>query len=111
MVRSVHREDRLIPGQAIDGKALPPARLAVGRPGRRSWWNMSNPQFKPAAPFWAIEKNFVINVNHIAWFQKHSDNSLTICLSTEGPNGSAQINVTNVDAIEAFMRFVSGRRP
>jgi len=62
---------------------------------------------KSSYPFWTIQNNYVLNVNHIVWFQMHSDGTLTICLSSPGPEGDSQINVKEPQAIKDFVAFVT----
>ena len=61
----------------------------------------------PRYPFWCIEKNYVINLNQVVWFQKHSDETLTVCLSSKGPYGKPQIQVSDKAAIAAFSALMS----
>jgi hypothetical protein len=61
----------------------------------------------PIYPFWAIDKNYVINLDHVVWFQKHSDGKLTVCLSSKGPYGTDQIEVSDRAAIAAFITLIS----
>ena len=62
---------------------------------------------KPRYPFWCIENNYVINVNNIAWFQIHTDGTLTVCLTTKGPHGTDQIQVSDKAAIADFNALIA----
>lgn len=54
-------------------------------------------------PFLTVDRNFMVNVNHIVWFDWHSDQTMTICLSVPGPQGESQINIKNLQTINEFL--------
>ena len=60
--------------------------------------------WKTVYPFLTLDKNFVINVNHIVWFELHSDQTITVGLSVPGPRGEAHINIKQPETLAAFFR-------